>query len=290
MKPLHASPGLQGETPQPPTGPAALRVAGLSLRGPDGRRLLEGLDLELRAGELLGVLGSNGAGKSTLLRHLASEPLGRGFAASGQVELAGRPLQSWSPRERACRRAVLPQHTDLPAEHRALDVVLLGRQPHGDAPREAETLALQALDEAGASPLAHRPLRALSGGERARVYLAAALVQLREPCPPGPKLLMLDEPTAALDLAQQHRLLGSLRRLGPARGLGMLVVLHDLNLASQHADRVLLLRDAGRHALGSPEAVLQADTVAEVYGVRAARLSHPLAEGAPLLATASVTG
>lgn len=294
--PGHPAPTRQGPAAPGPEAAArsggeaapALELRGLGLRAPDGRRLVDRLDLRLPAGELLAVLGGNGAGKSTLLRHLASEPLGPGFQAQGEAWLAGRRLGAWTPRERAQRRAVLPQHTDLPSGHRALDVVALGRQPHGEGAREAESLAWAALEEAGVARLAGRPMQALSGGERARVYLAAALVQLRDPGPAGPKLLLLDEPTAALDLAQQHRLLDGLRRLGPPRGLGMVVVLHDLNLAAQHADRVLLLEAGGRARLGLPGAVLEAATVARVYGVRAARQAHPLTAGAPLLATASL--
>lgn len=275
-----------------PPGADALVLAahGLGLRQADGRMVLEPLDLRLAPGELLAVLGENGAGKTSLLRLLAGEVPASGLRPCGELCLAGRPLADWSAREQARLRAVLPQHTDLAFDFNAAELVALARHPHGDSPAEARAIAAQALALTGASDFALRGLRELSGGERARVFLAAALAQLWAADDPQPRLLLLDEPTAALDLAQQHRLLATVRAFAASRRLGVVAIVHDLNLAAQYADRVLLLAGGHRLAEGPPDAVLQPGPIARGFGVRAACLAHPLAPGQALIATAASGG
>lgn len=273
--------------PRTASGAPLLRCRGLSLRQAGGRSLIEPLDLQLQAGELLVLLGENGAGKSSLLRLLAGEPPAPGLQAGGTVELAGRPLANWSPRALARCRAVLPQHTDLAFDFHALELVALARHPHGDPPAVARAMAAGALARAGASAFARRGLRELSGGERARVFLAAALAQIESPDATQPRLLLLDEPTAALDLAQQHRLMATVRELAAGGRVGVVAIVHDLNLAAQYADRVLLLAAGRRLAEGPPAAVLRPEAIARGFGVRAACLDHPLAPAQALIATAA---
>jgi iron complex transport system ATP-binding protein len=260
-----------------------LRCSSLSVRA-SWRWLLKDVSLEIGVGEFVAVLGENGAGKTTLLRALAGEPLAP-LRASGRVELAGRPVQAWSARERALRRAVLPQHTDLSFAFSGEEVVRLGRYPCGTAPAEDARIAAAALQLADAGPFAQREVATLSGGERARVFLAAAFAQLWDEQADGPRYLLLDEPTAALDLAHQHHLLATARHFAAQRGLGVLAILHDLNLAAQYADRVLVLRDGRLLAQGAPREVLTPTLIADGFAVAASVLAHPL-KPALLIATA----
>lgn len=248
------------------------------------RRLLVDVDMAVAAGEFVAVLGENGAGKTTLLRALAGEPLAP-LRHSGRVMLAGQPISSWSTQERARLRAVLPQHTDLAFAFTAEEVARLGRYPHGGRAADDALIAARALQLADAAHLARREVATLSGGERARVFLAAVLAQLWETESDRPRFLLLDEPTAALDLAHQHHLLATARAFAAARGLGVLAILHDLNLAAQYADRVLVLRDGGLLAQGAPREVLTPALIAEGFAVAASVLAHPL-KPAPLIATA----
>jgi iron complex transport system ATP-binding protein len=262
--------------------------------------LLRGVSLELRAGEVLAVVGPNGAGKSTLLRTMAGDLT----PSAGEVQLDGRPLRSWSLRERALRRAVMIQDTTLAFPWRAAEVVMLGRIPHhgGNPGPEDHELVARLLAEVDASWLADRAYATLSGGERQRVQLARALAQLWSPVgDPGPqptptdtaaglagslagrspaRYLLLDEPTASLDLRHQHLALRLLRRTA-ADGVGILVVLHDLNLAAEHADRIALVRDGMVVEVGTPSEVLRTDLLEAVFAVPMLvvphpRLAHPL--------------
>jgi iron complex transport system ATP-binding protein len=249
------------------------------------RQLLVDIELALAPGEVLAVLGENGAGKTTLLRALAGEPLGPRLRSSGRVTLADRPLHDWPVRELARLRAVLPQQTELAFAFTALELVQLARYPHGDAAADALAIARQALALADAMRFEQREVATLSGGERARVFLAAAFAQLWECECEWPRFLLLDEPTAALDLAHQHHLLATAREFAARRGLGVLAILHDLNLAAQYADRVLILRDGRLLAAGAPREVLTAERIADGFAVAASVLAHPL-KPAPLIATA----
>ncbi len=259
-----------------------LVCASLSVRA-GWRLLLKDIDLAVRPGEFVAVLGENGAGKTTLLRALAGESLAP-LRAGGRVELAGRPINAWPPRERARLRAVLPQHTEVSFAFTALEVALLGRHPHG-ATAADRAIALQALQLADAAHLAERAVATLSGGERTRVFMAATFAQLWETGFERPRFLLLDEPTGALDLAHQHHLLATARQFAAQRGLGVLAILHDLNLAAQYADRVLVLRDGRLLAQGAPREVLSPSLIAEAFAVAASVLAHPL-KPAPLIATA----
>ena len=264
-----------------------LHADGLSARI-GTRTLLQALQLQVAPGETLAVLGENGAGKSTLLRLLAGERPAPPLQVQGEVRLDGRVLHRWPALERARRRAVLPQRPEVAFAFSAFEVAQLGRHAavqRGSA-REEQDIAAQALLLTDAWHLAAREVNTLSGGEQARVHLAAAFAQLWEEQADGPRYLLLDEPTAALDLAHQHGLLLAARAFAARRGIGIVTVLHDLNLAAMYADRVLLLHQGRVLGLGAPASVLSEATIAAGFGVRAQVLSHPLAD-APLVATAA---
>jgi iron complex transport system ATP-binding protein len=222
--------------------------------------VLRGLDLRLEHGELLALLGTNGSGKTTLLRVLA----GTLRAASGSIELFGRPLAEFSRGALARRVAVLPQSLELPGGFRAGELVEMGRAPHaqrrfGPSPADEEAVE-RALVDADALDLARRRIEELSGGERQRILVAMALAQ-------EPDLLLLDEPTLHLDLTHQVALLNAIDRLRLRRGLAVVAVLHDLNLAAAFAPRIALLSAGVVVADGDPASVLTTERVRETFGV-----------------------
>jgi iron complex transport system ATP-binding protein len=237
--------------------------------------VLAGIDLELRPGEVFGVLGPNGAGKSTLLGALSGELA----PAQGRVLLDGRDLSSWPGPERAQRLAVLPQSSTLGFAFRVEEVVALGRLPHATGRQRDGEIVAAALAAADAGHLAGRSYLALSGGERQRVHLARVLAQLW----PGAagQVLLLDEPTAMLDPLHQHTILQAVQTLS-RRGVAVLAVLHDLNLAARYCDRLLLLERGGIRALGTPVEVLQAAPLKAVFGLEVLVQRHP-ERGHPLI-------
>ncbi len=243
-----------------------------------GARLLEDVSLELRAGELIAVVGPNGAGKSTLLKALAGD-LPAVWIRAGRVDLAGRPLAAWPRRERARRLGVLPQQTPVPFAFTALETVLLGRSPHGDRETAADrVIARQALAAAGVEHLAERLCPTLSGGEAQRVGFARVLAQLwPSPTPraEAPRYLLLDEPTASLDLARQHELLSVARAWADEENIGVLVILHDLNLAARYADRLLVLGAGRTRGLGSPADLLTPELLQDTFGLPTLVNPHP---------------
>ncbi|MFN3447637.1 MAG: heme ABC transporter ATP-binding protein [Roseococcus sp.] len=236
-----------------------------------GRCILDLPDLCVLPGRVTGILGANGAGKSTLLRVLAGELR----PDAGRAFLDGLPVLDWPPEALARRRAVLPQSGGLGFPLRVAEVVALGRLPHaGRASRAEDRAALAAaMREADVAHLAHRLFASLSGGEQQRVQLARVLAQLHGP-PPEETALFLDEPTAALDLAQQHAVLRAAARWARAGGL-VLVVLHDLALAARYCDQVLLLHAGRRLAEGPPAEALTEAAVGEAYGIAVRRVAAP---------------
>jgi iron complex transport system ATP-binding protein len=234
--------------------------------------LLRGVTAGVAPGEVVAVVGPNGAGKSTLLETLAGDRT----PADGGIDCNDRPLPTWRPRDLARVRAVVLQRSALAFAFTAQEVVLLGRAPHrghgGTAVDRA--IADAALSAAGAAPLRHRRYPTLSGGERQRVHFARALAQIWERPASGGRYLLLDEPTAALDLAHQQQLLRRARQWA-RDDTGVLVVLHDLNLAAAFADRVIVLWRGRVVADGPPHAVLRPDVIATVFGVEVVIADHP---------------
>jgi len=228
--------------------------------------VLQGVDLLAQPGELLGVVGPNGSGKSTLLRLLA----GLDRPRKGQVSWQSRALATFSPSERARTLAFLPQSPSVAFGFTARDVVLMGRTAHHPGAWETpadHAAADAALTEVGLAELARRSVETLSGGERQRVFLALTLAQ-DTPC------LLLDEPLTNLDPGHQMGLCEGLARRAHG-GRTVLVVLHDLNLAAQFCDRLLLLVGGRAAALGAPREVLASSALAAAYGVTAAVGTHP---------------
>jgi len=257
-----------------------VRLAAAQLCYRAGPRLLvDGVSLAVEPGQVHALLGPNGAGKTTLLRLLAGELA----PESGSIELNGRTLATLTPRERARQRAVLPQTHGLSFGFTSTQVVALGRLPcprHGAA--EEARLVREALGLAGVAHLAERSYPTLSGGERARVQLARAMAQIWEPLPDAAaRFLLLDEPTASLDLAHQHDCLRAMRSLAE-RGVGVIVVLHDPNLALRYATHATLLGNGRVLAQGAPTQVITAETLGELYGVPV-RLLRPEGERVPVV-------
>ncbi|MEU4655899.1 heme ABC transporter ATP-binding protein [Streptomyces sp. NPDC023723] len=230
-----------------------------------GRPVLDGVDVTVRAGQLLALVGPNGAGKSTLLAALAADLP----ATGGVVRMHGRPVSAWSPAELALRRAVLPQSAALSFPFPVAEVVRMGRAPYAGTPAadQDDAVVAEAMARTEVSAFAGRPFAALSGGERARVALARVLAQ-RTP------LLLLDEPTAALDLRHQELVLRLCRERARA-GDAVVVVLHDLGLAAAYADRVAVLRAGRLAADGPPAEVFRDDLLSEVYDQPVEVLPHP---------------
>jgi iron complex transport system ATP-binding protein len=223
-----------------------------------GRAVLRDVDLDVAAGEWVTIVGPNGAGKSTLLRRVAGLADGR-----GELHLDGRPVSAMRHRDRARFVALVPQAPVVPDGIRVVDYVLLGRTPYL-GPLRAETardLAIvhDALSRLDLDGFAERAVTTLSGGERQRVAIARALAQQAP-------VVLLDEPTTALDVGHQQQVLELIDTLRHAHGLTVVTTMHDLTLAGQYADRVVLL-DGGRVVVTGPAAeVLTEETLRRHYG------------------------
>jgi iron complex transport system ATP-binding protein len=232
------------------------------------REVLAGITLEVRGGEVVALLGPNGAGKSTLLR-VAGGALRPG---AGEALFEGRPAADFTRREMARRVALVAPASEARFPLTALEYALAGRFAHArafgfDSPRDVE-VAARALRDTDALQFAARRFNELSSGERQRVILARALAQ-------EPRLLLLDEPTANLDLAHQVSLLNLVRRLAAGRGLGALVVTHEINLAAEFADRVALLKDGRLAACGTPDEVMTAALLSGLFDTPLVVDRHP---------------
>lgn len=256
---------------RPERGAVTLRARGLSVDRRGGasghaRRVLEAVDFDVVAGEVVALVGPNGAGKSTLLAALAGELT----PSEGSVELDGRGLDHWTALDMARRRAVLPQSHTVGFPFTAREVVAMGRAPWvrtARGERDDEVIAA-AMASADVGHLAARSFPTLSGGERARVALARVLAQ-------DTATLLLDEPTAALDLGHQEAVL----RLAAERataGAAVVVVLHDLGIAAAYADRVAVLESGRVAADGPPREVLTTELLSRVYQHPVEVLDHPV--------------
>jgi iron complex transport system ATP-binding protein len=248
------------------------------------RVLLDRVSLTLAPGRVTAIAGPNGAGKSTLLRVLAGEL----SPDSGAVSYHGRPLAAWQPAKLARHRAVLPQESDLRFPFRVEEVVRLGRIPHpggGDTEHD-RVLTRAALARVDLSDLAERIYPTLSGGEKQRVHLARALVQL-QPSPgiiaPAGRVLLLDEPTASLDLSHQHSVLALARDLARREQVAVLAILHDLNLVLTYADDLVVLDRGLVVSAGPAHQTLTSELIHTVFGIPARVVRLPSSGLAQLL-------
>lgn len=226
------------------------------------QRVLADVSVEADGGELVGIIGPNGSGKTTLLKLLA----GTLQPTAGSVFLQGRSLSEWSRREAARRIAYVPQETHASFDFSVLDIVLMGRFPHLstfalEGPDDL-VIARQALAATGASAFEERPFGTLSGGEKQRAVIASALAQ-------SPELLLLDEPTASLDIGHQLAVAALLGRLNQEQRVTMVLSTHDLNFAASLCRKLLLLRAGRMLASGPTEEVLTAGAVRALYDVDA---------------------
>jgi len=233
-----------------------------------GRVLLEPLTLSLPTRRVIGLIGHNGSGKSTLLKLLARQQ----SPSAGTIRFEGKMLEAWNGRALARKVAYLPQQTPPSSGLLVKELVALGRYPwHGalgrfgakDREKVAEAMTLTDVEGFG-----ERLVDTLSGGERQRVWLAMLVAQDAE-------CLLLDEPTSALDIAHQIEVLSLVHRLSSEKGLGVIVVLHDVNLAARFCDEIIALHSGTMIVRGTPEDVMTSQQLARIYGVEMSVIPHP---------------
>ncbi|MCL5270944.1 MAG: ABC transporter ATP-binding protein [bacterium] len=252
------APTPQNAPPAPaPAGGRTLRVIGLGHQYNPNWWCIREIELEFRLGELVGLVGPNGSGKTTLMRALA----GQLRPTAGEVRYRGRPLARYSSAELARSIGYLPQSVRSSFNYTCEEVIAQGRYPHQNAlgiltRRDREAIE-RVMDWTTTRAFAHRPIDVLSGGERQRVLLASVLAQEAE-------FLLLDEPTSALDLHHQVDVFERLHQLSRT-GLGLIVITHDLNLAAQYCDRLVLIFEGRVAAAGAPGEVLREEVLRRVY-------------------------
>lgn len=233
------------------------------------KTLLGKVSLSLKPGEVISVLGPNGAGKSTLMNVLSGERK----LSEGSVILNGR--SDWSLSQKALMMGVLPQSSSLNFPFTVEEVVMLGRIPCATRHEENLKITTEALKKIDSLHLLHRQYTTLSGGERQRVHMARVLAQIWNNTPLGSRYLLLDEPTSALDPAHQQLTLKVARQQADS-GLGVLIILHDLNLAARYSDRIIILNNGSIAAQGAPEQVLTPEIVYSVFDIDVRISQHPI--------------
>ncbi|GJQ52043.1 MAG: ABC transporter ATPase [Anaerolineaceae bacterium] len=238
------------------------------------RQILHNISVDVQSGEILALIGPNGAGKSTLIRAASGV-----IPYAGHIRTNGDDFASLNPMRRAKYIATVPQAVSMPPAFTVWETVLLGRTPYlgflGQPSQHDEEIARQSLQRVSALPFAERRVGELSGGEQQRVLLARALCQ-------STPILLLDEPTAHLDLQYQVGLLELTVELARKDNLAVLIALHDLNLAAQYADRIALMVAGKIEAMGTPKEVLQPELIAEAYHLPVQVVKHPFLD-APLV-------
>lgn len=237
--------------------------------GYGGTVVVEGVTLQVKPGEMLGLVGPNGCGKSTIIRALSRviSPY------SGRILLNGKDISRISRKDLARRLGVVPQMPLLPSTFTAFEIVLMGRNPHlglfqYEGPGDM-AIAWQAMEKTSTRHLAQRRIGELSGGEIQCVVIARVLAQETE-------AILLDEPTANLDIGRQIEILDLIKGLCRRDGLTVVAALHDLNLAAQYCDRLVLISNGRIYAEGTPGEVINADNIGQVYGTGSYIYTHPL--------------
>lgn len=246
---------------------ALLSAKGLTYAYSHGSPVLRGIDLTVREGEMVGLLGPNGSGKTTFLKCVSGLLIG-----AGEIELMGKPLPQYSRRELARLLAYVPQYQEVGYAFSAYDVVLMGRYAHLKGMRgETEAdhkAARRAMEQTDTWAFRDRPVDDLSGGERQRVMIARALSQ-------DARLLLMDEPTSHLDIRHQTELLALISSLHRDRGLTVVGVFHDINLAARYAQRLVLMKEGMIAADGTAREVLAPGHIAAVYGIGVSVFDSP---------------
>ena len=233
------------------------------------KKILQDITISVQEGEVVALCGPNGAGKSTLLRIISGEMT----STTGSIDINEREIKDWQPIKLAQYRAKLSQESHLSFAFLAKEVVEMGRFPYPDT-KENIAIVDKCMKLVDIVHLAERQYTSLSGGEKQRVHLARVLAQL-ETRDETPKLMLLDEPTSALDVLHQEVVLEIAHKLAKERRYGVLVVLHDLNLASAWADRIILLQEGQYKYNGTPQDILTPPILEEVYGIQSLVLQHP---------------
>lgn len=230
--------------------------------------VLSDVSFQLQPGEFVGVIGPNGSGKSTLLKLMG----GILRTNRGKLAFKGRDLRSYKRKELARSISWLPQETHLVFSFKVSDVVLMGRHPYlsrlAFEGEEDFLIAQRAMEMTDTSKFSDRLFNEISGGEKQRVMIAGAIAQQSE-------MMLLDEPTSALDIKYQIEILNILKRLNESEGVTLILALHDLHLASKFCNRLVLLNKGRVVRSGTPEQVLQKETLEEVYGIEVAILRDP---------------
>ncbi|WP_370511337.1 Fe3+-hydroxamate ABC transporter ATP-binding protein FhuC [Buttiauxella agrestis] len=233
-----------------------------------GRTLLHPLSITFPVGKVTGLIGHNGSGKSTLLKMLGRHQK----SSAGEINLNDQPLDSWSSKEFARKVAYLPQQLPAAEGMTVRELVAIGRYPwHGALGRFGvadRELVEEAITLVGLKPFAHRLVDSLSGGERQRAWIAMLVAQ-------DSRCLLLDEPTSALDIAHQVDVLALIHRLSQERGLTVIAVLHDINMAARYCDNLVALRGGEMIAQGTPAQLMQSETLEKIYGIPMGILPHP---------------
>lgn len=266
--------------------PGCLAASNISVQR-SHRDVLKGVSLDIRVGEVLSLLGANGAGKSTLMGVLGAElKLDASVHEQDAVILNGIALSALSAAQQARSRAILPQKPGLAFDLDVSEVVAMGAYPFaGLSSAQVDDLVELALGRAGVAELGRRRYLELSGGEQQRVQFARVTLQVlaeRQADPTG-RYLLLDEPTASLDPLHQQSLLKIVGELARTQGIGVLVILHDINLAACWSDRIALLSQGKVFACDTPSSVLTAANLKRVYGVDVHVMAHPRLPGKPLV-------
>ena len=231
--------------------------------------VLEDISLRTAPGELVGLIGPNGCGKSTALKAMSRVIHPR----AGTILVDGRNLNTIPRRELACLIGVVPQIPLLPSTFTAYEIVLMGRNPHlglfqSEGPRDWD-LAWQAMEKTSTDSLANRRVNELSGGEIQCLMIARVLVQ-------ETSAVLLDEPTANLDIGRQVEILELMKRLCREKNLTVLAAIHDLNMAAQYCDRLYLINERRVHAEGTPAEVITEENIRQVYGAENCVFTHPV--------------
>jgi iron complex transport system ATP-binding protein len=249
-----------------------LEMRNVSL-GYDRHTVLKDITFKAAPGQLAGLIGPNGSGKSTIIKALS----GLLRPTAGQVLVDGKDIKSIPRRDLARMVGVVPQMPLLPSTFSAFEIVLMGRNPHlglfQSEGRKDWEITRDAMEKTGTMPLANRHINELSGGEIQSLLIARVLVQ-------ETSAILLDEPTANLDIGRQMDMLELIKHLCREKNLTVLASLHDLNLAAQYCDRLLLIDDTGIYAQGTPAEVITDANIKQVYGVEHCVYSHP-ANGLP---------